>query len=47
METPDNTGIKLFVLVELEGYYYEYLSLFSSLFTLCSASVNALKFVFA
>ena len=45
METPDNIGIKLFVLAALKAHYFEYLSLFFLLFTLYSASGNALKTV--
>ena len=45
METPDNIGIKLFVLAALKANYFEHLSLFFPLFPLCSASGNALKTV--
>ena len=45
METPDNVGIKLFVLAVLKTHYFEYLSIFFPLSTLYSASGNALNMV--
>jgi hypothetical protein len=40
-------GIKLFVLAALKEHYFDYLSLFFYLFTLCSTSGNALKIAFS